>query len=73
MNNPKLTDKTRPSMKSIGELWKLLSDFTTTCHKDHKYYNDLYPLKLRKLQMESIHMLVNEIEDFHKKFSKEEK
>ena len=64
---PKLTDKRKPNIMSIGELWEALAKFTKTRVEDNTRYEGEYPIDVRKAQMETLQTLVNEIELFHKK------
>ena len=68
-NTPNLTDTIEDGIMSIGELWKYLNKFVMARCEDNELYNGKYPIEVRKSQMQDLKVIVETIEQFHKKYS----
>ncbi len=67
--NPKLTDGLSEDVMTIGELWEAVQAFAVRRVSDNQKYNGDYPLETRMCQMETLHTLINAIDEFHREYS----
>ena len=65
-NDMKLDNVIDNRNMNLGELWENIAELSDHVRYDNlKICNDLYPISIRKMQLDSIKSLIKEIEKHH--------